>query len=227
MYKKLFFAGIALVSITGTTLFLIPWGNYESNLEKSELTKVENDFDSSGVVLPSLDDLYGIYHVESGEGNIAEILFKIDGLKNTVGAFEEFSIDFDIKDSFALSNLDVVIQAASVNTENATRDESLVSQDFFHVAKFPTIEYHAEQIEFKNSVYTAKGELTLMGTTKTLEVPFKHVGSGRNKNKVDFEAFEGEFEFDRTQYGMVEEAGVGNIVKISFYCEMVLESTLL
>ena len=69
------------------------------------------------------------------------------------------------------------------------------------------------------TVILDRGKLSLDCNTKTLELPFKHLGSGE-KNGLLFEAFEGGVTFDRTQYGQEEASGAGNEVTISFYCEL-------
>ena len=52
--------------------------------------------------------------------------------------------------------------------------------DFFDTKKFPKITFESEVVEFLDSSYVAKGNLTLLKETKPLEVPFKHLGAGKN-----------------------------------------------
>lgn len=222
--KKYIFAGIMVLVITAAIIYVVPWGNYESQLDKSELTENSEEKDSSGQTIPSLDQIEGHFTLDTAHKNKAEILFEIDGLKDTKGAYEKFDIQFDIAEDYTNSKLNVVIDAGSVNTNNSMRDESLVSDEFFDVQQYPTIEYHANEIAVTDTGYVAKGNLTLMATTKELEFPFKHLGNGTYDNEIPFEAFEGTFVFDRTEYGMPEEGGVGNLVTIHFYCELVGEN---
>jgi polyisoprenoid-binding protein YceI len=218
MVKKILIIGGIVVVLAVVVLFAIPWGEYESNVDKSDLEEtITYDATDTLASVPSLDELEGEYAASAGE--TAEILFHTDGLKKTKGGFEEFEISFDVQDDFKQSNLTVTIQTASLNTGNSLRDEHLVEEDFFDAKKFPTIIYTANQIALGDTSYIAKGEMTMNGTTNELEVPFLHLGSGGEK--VTFEAFEGSFEFDRTNYGQEEESGVGNIVRVEFYCELV------
>ncbi len=224
-FMKKMAIGILLVAlIVIAVIFFVPWGNYESDLVKSDLDKPEELTDSTGNIIPTLDDLEGLYQVESGEGQAAELIFEIDGLKETKGAFEEFSVFFEINDTFAFSTLDIEIEAASVNTENTMRDESLVSDEFFDTGNYPLIQYHSYTLTFSDSIYMLDGELILMDHRNELSFGFKHLGGGTNDAGSDFEAFEGNFEFDRTEYGMPEESGVGNIVSISFYVELIKDN---
>ncbi|MCB9223735.1 MAG: YceI family protein [Crocinitomicaceae bacterium] len=219
MLKKIIIAGLIIAVLTVGILFLIPWGEYESELDKSELNEtIEYNSDSTINETPSLDALEGFYSVSAGE--TAEILFHTDGLKTTKGGFTAFDIQFAIDNDFTNSTLEVIIKTASINTGNEMRDEHLVDE-FFFAEKYPTIEYVASHISLGDTSYVADGELTLNGTTKSLQVPFLHLGSGGSD--IPFEAFQGAFEFDRTEYGQAEESGVGNIVRIEFYCELVKE----
>ena len=204
--------------ITVVVLFAMPWGEYESNLEKTELTE-EITYSEDENVPPSLDNLDGEYAVTAGENVAAEIMFLTEGLKNTKGGFEEFTISFDVADNFEQSSLSVIIKTASLNSGNAMRDEHLAEEDFFHTSKYPEITYSSSAIIMGDTSYIATGELTLNGTTKELNVPFNHLGGGE-KDATPFEAFEGQFTFDRTEYGQEESSGAGNEVTITFYCEL-------
>jgi len=217
MVKKILIIGSVLVVIGAIVLFAIPWGEYESNLEKTELeNEVVYDQDEE-ITAPSIEQ--GSYSVSSTTSEGAEILFLTSGLKDTKGGFEDFTISFNVTEDFKTSSLSVEIQTKSINTGNAMRDEHLLEEDFFHASKYRIIRYEANAIDFGDTSYIAKGSLTLNGTTKELDVPFLHKGGG-DKDQVPFEAFEGTVVFDRTQYGQEESSGAGNEVTLNFYCEL-------
>lgn len=59
------------------------------------------------------------------------------------------------------------IDAASINTREAKRDEHLKSADFLDVAKFPTITFTSKKIEAAGpGTFKVTGDLTLHGVTK-------------------------------------------------------------
>ena len=59
------------------------------------------------------------------------------------------------------------IDAASINTREAKRDEHLKSADFLDVAKFPTITFASKKIEAAGAgTFKVTGDLTLHGVTK-------------------------------------------------------------
>ncbi|HEY4883740.1 MAG TPA: YceI family protein, partial [Myxococcales bacterium] len=58
------------------------------------------------------------------------------------GQFDTFAGKVEIDDADLIRcRIDVTIEAASVNTRNAKRDEHLRSADFFDVAKYPLITF--------------------------------------------------------------------------------------
>ena len=70
------------------------------------------------------------------------------------------------------SSVEVTIDAASVDTRDAKRDNHLKSADFFDVAKFPTITFKSTKVEAgKDGALNVTGDLTMHGVTKpvTLE----------------------------------------------------------
>jgi polyisoprenoid-binding protein YceI len=217
MIKKIVIIGSIIVVLGVIVMFAVPWGEYESNLEKTELENTVEYDESAEITAPSISE--GSYSVDSKDNNGAEILFMTSGLKDTKGGFDEFNISFNVAEDFKQSTLNVEIQTSTINTGNTMRDEHLLEEDFFHVEEYPLISYVAEAIDFGDTSYVAKGSLTLNGTTKELDVPFLHLGGGE-KDLVPFEAFEGTVVFDRTQYGQEESSGAGNEVTLSFYCEL-------
>ncbi len=67
--------------------------------------------------------------------------------------------------------VDITIDAASVNTGHAKRDEHLRSADFFDVTKYPTIVFVSKKIE-RTGANTLKvtGDLIIRGVTKEIAV---------------------------------------------------------
>ncbi len=65
------------------------------------------------------------------------------------------------------SQIDVSIDAASIDTREDKRDEHLRSADFLDVASFPTITFKSTQIEREGEdAYRVLGDLTLPGVTR-------------------------------------------------------------
>lgn len=93
---------------------------------------------------------------------------------NVRGDFSKVTgvVNVDDKDP-KKSTVEATIDAATINTRVAKRDEHLRSADFFDVAKHPSITFKSTQVKPKGSdKYQVIGDLTLHGVTRpvTLEV---------------------------------------------------------
>lgn len=219
--KKFLMIGVTLIllgAIAILIVFSMDWGGRTSTIDKTDIVEAVDSVDASGNRHPGLDDLNGLYTVTTKDGK-AELLFTIDGLKETQGAFEEFEVKFNIEEDFTRSQLEVYIKSGSINTENDMRDEHLKEADYFDIQTYPDIVFLANEIRFTDTIYVANGTLDFLGNKRAMEITFDHMG-GQDINGKHIEVFEGGFEFDRTAYGMEEESGIGNVVSITFYVEL-------
>jgi polyisoprenoid-binding protein YceI len=100
--------------------------------------------------------------------------FKVRHLmvSNVKGDFTKVkgAVTMDDKDVSNLS-VDLTIDAASVNTGHAKRDEHLRAADFFDVAKYPTITFVSKKV-IKDGPDRLKvtGDLTMHGVTREVTV---------------------------------------------------------
>lgn len=82
------------------------------------------------------------------------------------------TIDYDGKDVASIK-VDATIDASTINTREAKRDEHLKSPDFFDAAKFPTITFKSKKATpGAAGSFKLTGDLTIRGITKevTLDV---------------------------------------------------------
>jgi len=126
--------------------------------------------------------------------NHSSVEFSIRHLFSKVpGKFTKFSgtIVYDAANA-ASSSVKAEIDAASISTANEKRDGHLKSEDFFDVAKYPTIVFESTSTTGagENKLKVA-GNLTMHGVTKpvTLDVTFLGAGPGMGGRQVSgFEA---------------------------------------
>lgn len=89
------------------------------------------------------------------------------------GGFEKISgtLTFDSA-NISASKIEVQIEASSINTREAQRDNHLRSADFFDVEKFPLITFRSTQVSGSKDQLKVIGDLTIHGVTRsvTLEV---------------------------------------------------------
>jgi len=113
----------------------------------------------------------------------------------------EGMLQFDGTDPASLG-AEVIIQTASINTDNEGRDEHLRSEDFFNVEEFPTIIFVSKKTEQRDGQWVLVGDFTMLGVTKEVEIPFEFYGSGKNPWGKTVAGFAGSVTINRKDFGM-------------------------
>ena len=149
-------------------------------------------------------------------------------MANVTGMFREFAgnINIDRADP-ARSSVEFTIQAASIDTGNANRDEHLRSPDFFDAAKFPTITFKSTAVSAKSAnEFDVTGDLTMHGVTRRVTLPVSFLGFGKTA-RGEKGGFEIETTLNRKDYGILwnktlDEGGLllGEDVKVSINLEV-------
>jgi polyisoprenoid-binding protein YceI len=108
------------------------------------------------------------------------VSFAIDhlGLAMIHGRFSKYSGKFTIDRAAKTGGIELVIEMASVDTNDndkgnrpRSRDEHLRSGDFFNVAEFPRMTYKSTSVVFAGDTPTVvEGNLTLLGVAKPVPI---------------------------------------------------------
>jgi polyisoprenoid-binding protein YceI len=126
----------------------------------------------------------------------ATVLFDVDG------DFGKFDVEIDGDPGKPESvKVRASIDVASINTQNAKRDNHLKSPDFFDAAKHPKITFASTSVKAKGSTLTVKGNLSMHGKTKSVTIPFK-VAKGKNGAGIDTTTYKGKLTIDRNDFGI-------------------------
>ena len=136
------------------------------------------------------------------------------------------ALELDLDDLTA-GNVAVTIEAASIETRDALRDDYLRSAEFLDPSKFPTIEFRSTRIETAGGKkYKVRGDLTIRGVMREVTLDTKFAGQrsdGSLGSKITFEATT---KIDRRSFGLewgaALEAGgflVGDVVEVSLAVE--------
>ncbi len=93
---------------------------------------------------------------------------------------------------------DVTVDAATIDTDNESRDEHLRKAEFFDAATYKTIQLKSTQIATSSIAgrYFMTGNLTIKGVTKPVEFGFS--ATPKDGGYV----FEGEFKINRRDFGV-------------------------
>ena len=152
------------------------------------------------------------------------------GISNVNGAFTKVTgtVVLNEKD-ITQSQVNAVIDAASVDTRVPDRDKDLRSANFLDVEKYPTLEFKSKRIVNNGGKLQLIGDLTLHGTTKevTLDVdgPTPELSDPWGNVRRGFSATT---TINRKDFGVVwnntlktGEAVVGDNVKIEIDVELI------
>ena len=214
---------IGLIAIG--VVFFIPWGNAESEVEKSEVEpSAETVETANDIVLNDMSEITGAYVSQENLDKVtSEIMFHITGPQDATGSFKKFTINFNSDSDYTKASISVVIDPLSVYTANKMRDESIKGEGFFESKDFPEIVFSSNQIAIGDTSYIALGTLSMLGVEKEIKVNFTYKGKGETEEGRDIIIFQGEFTLDRTDHGMEETTGIGNNVDVSFYTELIIK----
>ncbi|MGW3043108.1 YceI family protein [Kitasatospora sp. NPDC001159] len=122
------------------------------------------------------------------------------------------------------SSADLVIKVASIDTNQAQRDEHLRTGDFFAADTYPEIRFRSTSTEqLGDDSYRMTGELTIKGTTRPVILDLEFTGSATDAYGAERVGFEGKTVVDRTDFGLTYNAAletggvlIGEKVKLSF-----------
>src|SRR5262249_53198371 len=115
-------------------------------------------------------DDYVVDPVHSG------ITFRIShlNLSHVYGRFNNFSGNFTLDSSDPTkSSFSINIKSASVDTNNAGRDNLLRGGDFFNAKQFPAISFTSTAVKPIEDGYDVTGDLTMHGQTKPVTFSLK------------------------------------------------------
>ncbi|MEM6945540.1 MAG: YceI family protein [Pseudomonadota bacterium] len=155
------------------------------------------------------------------------ISFQVDhlGFSTVHGVFREIDADITFDpDAVEKTEVKFVVQAASIDTFWAKRDDHLRNADFFDVSNHPEITFVSTSVTpTGGESATVEGELTMLGQTQpvTFEATLNKLGpSPFNPNK-QIAGFTVTGEIDRTVFGMSYAApAVSAVIPIRVDLEM-------
>ena len=164
----------------------------------------------------------------------SEVTFQVRHLVTKVrGRFTDFNgtITFDPARP-EQSSIAFTINAASVDTATADRDQHLRSDDFFAVEKFPTITFVSSRVSKKgDEQYDVTGTLTIRGVAKEVTLPVTYLGEAKDPWGNARAGFETDITINRRDYGLVWNAAletggflVGDEVKVSVSAQAVAQA---
>lgn len=164
----------------------------------------------AGSTLLGANALAADYVIDS-KGAHASINFKIQhlGYSWLTGRFNDFSGSFSYDpDNVADSEITVMIDPASVDSNHAERDKHLRSDEFLAVDKYPEAKFVSTKItNVDGDEFDVVGDLTLHGVTKQVTIEAEKVGEGKDPWGGYRAGFEGETEIRLKDFGIDYDLG--------------------
>lgn len=149
---------------------------------------------------------YAADYVIDTKGAHAFINFKFKhlGYSWLTGTFNTFSGDFKWDaEKLEKSAINVDIDVTSIDSNHAERDKHIRSDDFLDVAKYPTAKFVSTSVKPKaDGALAIKGNLTLHGVTKEIEIDAKPIGEGKDPWGGYRAGFEGSVTLNTKDFGM-------------------------
>ena len=149
------------------------------------------------------------------------------------GRFREFDATIKLDEANPNdSSVNVTIDAASIDTAVADRDNHLRSADFFDADAHPQLTFRSTRIEGasfrEGEEFKVYGDLTVRGTTREIELKATFEGRGKDPWGQEKAAFTAEGKIDRHDFGLTWnqalEAGgvlVGRDIKLTINAQFV------
>jgi polyisoprenoid-binding protein YceI len=163
----------------------------------------------STTTAPALAELTGTYTLDPAHTRIGFVA-RHAMVTKVRGAFNEFEGTATIDGTNpAVSHVQVAINAASIDTRNAQRDEHLRSNDFLAMAEYPQITFTSTSVsQTGDDTFDVTGDLTIKGVTNTITIPFEFEGAAKDPFGNERVGFEGSVTINRKDYGITWNAAL-------------------
>jgi polyisoprenoid-binding protein YceI len=118
------------------------------------------------------------------------------------GQFTSYTAEFSTAEDPLASRVSAVIDASSIDTGNAMRDDHIRSADFFDAANHPSITFTSSGIRAEDGQLLLDGELTIRGVAKPVTLALESPAFGPGPQGGTKSGFSATVEIDRTDFGV-------------------------
>ena len=159
--------------------------------------------------VPALTELTGTYTLDPAHTRIGFVA-RHAMVTKVRGSFDEFAGTAVLDGANpANSRVEVTIEAASIDTRNAQRDEHLRGNDFLAMQEYPKITFASTGVrQAGETTFEVTGDLTIKGVTNEITIPFEFEGSAKDPFGNQRVGFEGSVTINRRDYGVTWNAAL-------------------
>jgi polyisoprenoid-binding protein YceI len=158
---------------------------------------------------PSYTDLAGTYTLDPTHTRIGFVA-RHAMVTKVRGSFNEFEGTATVDgENPANSSVHLTIDAASIDTRNAQRDEHLRTNDFLALEQYPQITFVSTDIrQVDETTFEVTGDLTIKDVTNRITVPFEFEGAAQDPYGNQRIGFDGSVTISRKDYGITWNAAL-------------------
>ena len=150
-------------------------------------------------------------------------------ITQVTGHFNKYDLNVNASDDFLDADVELTVDINSIDTGNIDRDNHLKSADFFDAEKYPKMVFKSGEVEkVGDTEYKLKGDLTIKGVTKPIELGVEFGGKIKDPWGKERAGFTVTGKVNRFDYGLqwnalMETGGavVGKDIKITCDVEVV------
>jgi len=159
--------------------------------------------------IPALTELTGTYTLDPAHTRIGFVA-RHAMVTKVRGSFDEFAGTAVLDGANpANSRVEVTIEAASIDTRNAQRDEHLRGNDFLAMQEYPKITFASTGVrQAGETTFDVTGDLTIKGVTNSITIPFEFEGAAKDPFGNERVGFEGSVTINRKDYGVTWNAAL-------------------
>jgi polyisoprenoid-binding protein YceI len=160
-------------------------------------------------LVPALTELTGSYILDPAHTRIGFVA-RHAMVTKVRGAFNEFAGTAELDGANPEnSRVQLTIEAASIDTRNAQRDEHLRSNDFLAMQEYPRITFTSTGVRpAGETTFEVTGDLTIKGVTNSVTIPFELEGAAKDPFGNQRVGFEGSVTINRKDYGVTWNAAL-------------------
>ena len=173
--------------------------------------------------------LHGTYAIDASHSNV-EFAVRHMMISTVKGRFGDVKGTLEFPDA-GQPQLDVTIDAASIDTRSEQRDGHLKSADFFDVEKFPVLRFVSRKAERTGDGWKVTGDLTIRDVTRPVTLAVTEEGAGVDPWGNQKVAYSATTKFNRSEFGLnwnaaLETGGVlvSDEVKVAIDVQLVKQA---
>lgn len=163
---------------------------------------LDSDLSTETTLASTLSVPAGEYAIDPAHSG-AEFRVRHLGISTVAGSFDGVDGTVSVGDDLSSFQTTAVIDASTIDTGNADRDEHLRSGDFFDIAQYPEITFTSTGIEpGEGDTFVLVGDLTMHGVTQPVRLEAEYLGSATDPWGNEKIGFTASGEIDRTDWGL-------------------------